>query len=381
MNDKLTPPENSETDFSSRPPDDPLPTSVSMSAVQCPTEIPTHTVAEARHLPAQDPPDDDPPAGNVPNPPTPPPKPPSVGNSRNSLEISGSDQNEPTAKTVGVTYYGYRYFDPVTGRWLSRDPIEESGGVNLYNYINNHSINHSDFLGLYANILVLSDYIQDTADRLEYRETVDKVAVGVENARFFRMYLESMTDDEFYARTKNGIFARWYIGPSGKLNHDAALKNRVNLVQYRVEVWPSRIQLIQWMRHEENSRVTALSTSQLVQRSSIFSALDSFAGDEEYLFDSVGMIAHGNYFKGGVLIGPDSSFFNWSHRMSFKTARRKLGELAYFESRALISCHANQGLNVISTVINDEFTVDSDGCTMDFTPIQAAWIPGNKLNK
>lgn len=33
--------------------------------------------------------------------------------------------------------YGYRYYDPVTGRWPSRDPIGEQGGVNLYGFVGN----------------------------------------------------------------------------------------------------------------------------------------------------------------------------------------------------------------------------------------------------
>ena len=33
----------------------------------------------------------------------------------------------PKPKTMGVTYYGYRYYDPATGRWPSRDPIGEYG--------------------------------------------------------------------------------------------------------------------------------------------------------------------------------------------------------------------------------------------------------------
>ena len=31
----------------------------------------------------------------------------------------------------GLLYYGYRYMDPLTGRWPSRDPIGERGGENL----------------------------------------------------------------------------------------------------------------------------------------------------------------------------------------------------------------------------------------------------------
>ncbi|MCD4779486.1 MAG: hypothetical protein K8S27_02905, partial [Candidatus Omnitrophica bacterium] len=45
-------------------------------------------------------------------------------------------------------YYGYRYYDPETGRWLNRDPIDEQGGLNLYVLLNNNSINSIDHLGL-----------------------------------------------------------------------------------------------------------------------------------------------------------------------------------------------------------------------------------------
>ena len=44
-------------------------------------------------------------------------------------------------------YYGYRYYDPKTGRWPSRDPIEESGGVNLYGFVGNNGIRVLDILG------------------------------------------------------------------------------------------------------------------------------------------------------------------------------------------------------------------------------------------
>jgi uncharacterized protein RhaS with RHS repeats len=47
-----------------------------------------------------------------------------------------------------VAYYGYRYYDPKTGRWPSRDPIEEKGGVNLYGFIGNNGTNRYDVLGL-----------------------------------------------------------------------------------------------------------------------------------------------------------------------------------------------------------------------------------------
>jgi len=49
---------------------------------------------------------------------------------------------------TGLYYYGYRWYDPVTGRWPSRDPIQENGGINLYGFIGNDGINWIDLLGL-----------------------------------------------------------------------------------------------------------------------------------------------------------------------------------------------------------------------------------------
>ncbi len=46
-------------------------------------------------------------------------------------------------------YYGYRYYNPSTGRWPSRDPIGERGGGNLYGFVGNDPVNFIDPLGLY----------------------------------------------------------------------------------------------------------------------------------------------------------------------------------------------------------------------------------------
>lgn len=42
----------------------------------------------------------------------------------------------------------FRVYDPETGRWLYRDPIGESGGINLYGYVANDPVNWIDPLGL-----------------------------------------------------------------------------------------------------------------------------------------------------------------------------------------------------------------------------------------
>lgn len=44
----------------------------------------------------------------------------------------------------GHLYYGYRYYNPSTGRWLSRDPMEEKEGINLAAFCYNNSISKID---------------------------------------------------------------------------------------------------------------------------------------------------------------------------------------------------------------------------------------------
>jgi RHS repeat-associated protein len=48
-----------------------------------------------------------------------------------------------------LIYYGYRYYNPQTGRWIGRDPIEEVGGINLYGFVGNDPVNNIDPFGLY----------------------------------------------------------------------------------------------------------------------------------------------------------------------------------------------------------------------------------------
>lgn len=44
---------------------------------------------------------------------------------------------------------GFAYYSSEQGRWISRDPIEEQGGENLYAMVQNCPISKTDFLGLF----------------------------------------------------------------------------------------------------------------------------------------------------------------------------------------------------------------------------------------
>jgi RHS repeat-associated protein len=63
-------------------------------------------------------------------------------------EVAYGFSTKPEDQESGLLYYGYRYFDPVPGRWSSKDPPEEEGGINLYNLLRGNAVNSVDKLGL-----------------------------------------------------------------------------------------------------------------------------------------------------------------------------------------------------------------------------------------
>ena len=51
-------------------------------------------------------------------------------------------------RETGFYYYGKRYYSPALRRWLTRDPIGENGGLNLYGFSENQAIMAYDCIGL-----------------------------------------------------------------------------------------------------------------------------------------------------------------------------------------------------------------------------------------
>jgi RHS repeat-associated protein len=64
----------------------------------------------------------------------------------NPLRFSTKYQDDET----DLLYYGFRYYDPRTGWWDSRDRAEEGGGLNIYAFVRNSPISCSDGVGLWA---------------------------------------------------------------------------------------------------------------------------------------------------------------------------------------------------------------------------------------
>ena len=60
------------------------------------------------------------------------------------MQFSTKQYDEKT----GLSYYGYRFYNPALRRWLTRDPIGERGGINLYGFVGNNPVNWIDPFGL-----------------------------------------------------------------------------------------------------------------------------------------------------------------------------------------------------------------------------------------
>ena len=54
---------------------------------------------------------------------------------------------------LGCDYYNYRHYEPVMGRWMSRDPIGEEGGLGLYGFYRNSAVIGFDVLGMKWKIM------------------------------------------------------------------------------------------------------------------------------------------------------------------------------------------------------------------------------------
>lgn len=80
---------------------------------------------------------------------------------------------------LGLIYYNYRHYNPQNGRWISRDPIEENGGWNLYGFVKNNPVLFDEYLGLsfkskeerYGEYCILSQDPSDIEETVEFYGT------------------------------------------------------------------------------------------------------------------------------------------------------------------------------------------------------------------
>ena len=77
----------------------------------------------------------------------------------------------------GLYYYRARYYDSTTGRFLRKDPIGLSGGINLYGYVSNNPVNLTDPFGLSPSFT--DCFIRCAAEHYGIKEALLRTIVGI----------------------------------------------------------------------------------------------------------------------------------------------------------------------------------------------------------
>ncbi|MEO5913302.1 MAG: RHS repeat-associated core domain-containing protein [Luteolibacter sp.] len=145
-------------------------------------------------------------------------------------------------RDTGLYNYGYRYYSPQLGRWLSKDPIGEDGGLNLYAFVGNNSTNQNDYLGLdtqNVDVKVIghsmwgSERIQDVSGL----KGVVTVAVNIEDCETGgRVYLGGVVDtslDSGYWEQILGFLhiPLWKLGDLG-FTYDKTARYKLESTKY-----------------------------------------------------------------------------------------------------------------------------------------------------
>ena len=74
---------------------------------------------------------------------------------------------------------GLRYYNPQLGRWISRDPIEERGGHNIYEYVHNRPISDHDHLGMISHAKCSERTSQFWSDNPRLKNRMDRCPVKI----------------------------------------------------------------------------------------------------------------------------------------------------------------------------------------------------------
>ena len=130
-----------------------------------------------------------------------------------------------TDNETGLLYYGFRYYDPVTGRWPSRDPMEEGGGLNIYRMVGNDSVNHSDLLGLFKSPNITGDLLVYGARVAAYQFARLAIDSGEFSQRLLHNYVWGNGTDFNLTKTQ----VRNYLRPLISLDDNSQFASEIVL--------------------------------------------------------------------------------------------------------------------------------------------------------
>lgn len=96
---------------------------------------------------------------------------------RDSKEVSLKDyrySGKERDDATGLYYYGFRYYVPWTGRWLSPDPIGPEDGLNLYQFVRNNPVILVDADGMQSRLP--TPWTSSQRSELQRATSIDELA-------------------------------------------------------------------------------------------------------------------------------------------------------------------------------------------------------------
>ncbi|MFK3775012.1 RHS repeat-associated core domain-containing protein [Pseudomonas sp. NPDC089406] len=95
-----------------------------------------------------------------------------------TVRYAGKEQD-----ATGLYYYGHRYYQPWSGRWLNADPAGALDGLNLYRMVHNNPVTLSDATGLDAQDQFHRNYRAVQSASLVIQNTLEDLTAFIESKK------------------------------------------------------------------------------------------------------------------------------------------------------------------------------------------------------
>ena len=123
---------------------------------------------------------------------------------------------------AGFCYYGYRHYFPELRRWLSRDPLEEEGSVNLTSFLDNNPFANIDPLGnLVVIVLAGVEWVERPEDST-FLQTKNYLTQALRKNQEIMKILEKFPETTYNCRRDKGLI--FFDGQRFKGSFDAFKK-------------------------------------------------------------------------------------------------------------------------------------------------------------
>jgi len=108
-----------------------------------------------------------------------------------------------------LLYYGYRYYTASTGRWISKDPIEERGGRNLYAACLNNLVIQVDRLGKWSWPTTIAGDAENLDDCLDACDKICFKCGPINNCRSCYCYCWAKFPPTPRGKSQASLIAEW----------------------------------------------------------------------------------------------------------------------------------------------------------------------------